>query len=86
MPESTLRRGDAPDQVIRSLDKERQRVVHRAASVDRATKVVRYKTYAGKASREGTVTRRGAQCIVCNEPVTLAYSVRKERRIGLARK
>ena len=52
--------------------------------IDRAVRAVRYETLPGKPDREGTVTRRGAQCIVCNEPVALPYirSEGKAHRIG----
>ena len=45
--------------------------------VDRGKKSVSFETCAGKPSRSGTVNRRGAECIVCGEPVTLAY-IREE--------
>jgi putative DNA methylase len=41
--------------------------------VDRVAKTVRFETRAGKPSRSGTMNRRGAQCLVCGEPVSLAY-------------
>jgi len=52
--------------------------------VDREKKAVSFVTRAGKPLRSGTVNRRGAECIVCAEPVTLAY-IREEgkaKRIG----
>ncbi|MDE2480825.1 MAG: DUF1156 domain-containing protein [bacterium] len=52
--------------------------------VDRKAKTVRFETRAGKPSRGGTVNRRGAECIVCGEPVTLSY-IREEgkaKRLG----
>ena len=52
--------------------------------VDRERKSIRFETRAGKPAREGTVDRRGAQCLVCGEPVNLAYirSEGKAKRIG----
>jgi putative DNA methylase len=50
-------------------------------TVDLATKTVTYHTRSGKPARDGTIDRRGAQCIVCNEPVTLAY-IRAEGKGG----
>jgi putative DNA methylase len=41
--------------------------------INRLSKTVTYEIRQGKPSCAGTVTRRGAQCVVCNEPVTLAY-------------
>jgi putative DNA methylase len=51
------------------------------AIVDRNRKTVSYQTREGKPDRDGTVTRRGAVCIVCNEPVDLSY-VRSEGKAG----
>ena len=52
--------------------------------VDHAKKVVGFETRVGPPSRGGTVNRRGAECIVCGEPVTLAYirAEGKAKRIG----
>lgn len=49
--------------------------------VDRERKTVGFATREGKPERDGTVTRRGAVCIVCNEPVNLSY-VRSEGKSG----
>lgn len=53
--------------------------------IDRSAKTIRYQTRAGKPDHDGTVTRRGAQCIVCNEPVALTHirSEGKGHRIGV---
>jgi putative DNA methylase len=53
--------------------------------VDRHNKTVRYETREGRPDRDGTVSRRGAICIVCNEPVDLSYirSEGKSGRIGV---
>ncbi len=52
--------------------------------VDRQRKTVRYATQEREPGRDGTVTRRGAVCIVCNEPMTLTYirSEGKAKRLG----
>lgn len=54
------------------------------AIVDRDRKTVTFEARAGKPLRSGTVNRRGAECIVCGEPVTLAYirDEGKAKRIG----
>lgn len=43
--------------------------------------VFRVKTRAGAPPREGTVNRRGAQCLVCGTPIPLEH-VRKEGQAG----
>lgn len=52
--------------------------------VDRERKTVRYDTQKGKSDRDGTMGRRGATCIICNEPVNISYirSEGKANRIG----
>ncbi len=52
--------------------------------VDRDAKAVRFETRPGKPSRGGTVNRRGAICIVCEEPVSIAYirTEGKAKRMG----
>ena len=52
--------------------------------VARESKIIRFETRAGKPTREGTVNRHGAQCLVCGEPVSLAYirSEGKAKRLG----
>lgn len=49
--------------------------------VDREQRLVTFETRAGTPSRDGTISRRGAVCVVCNEPVNLAY-IRSEGKAG----
>jgi putative DNA methylase len=49
--------------------------------VDREARIVRFEVQAGASSREGTVGRRGATCIICKTPVPFAH-VRAEGRAG----
>ncbi len=53
--------------------------------VDRVAKTVHFTTRAGKPSRIGTMNRRGAQCLVCDEPISLAYirTEGKAKRMGV---
>jgi putative DNA methylase len=53
--------------------------------IDRIAKTVRFEMMSGKPKRSGTVDRRGAQCLVCNEPVPLAYirAEGKAKRMGV---
>lgn len=51
------------------------------AVVDHDHKTVHYKTRKGEPSRGGTVTRRGAICIVCSEPASLKY-IKTEGKAG----
>jgi putative DNA methylase len=49
--------------------------------IDRTAKTISYNTRSGKPSRGGTIDRRGAQCLVCSEPVAISY-VRSEGKAG----
>ena len=52
--------------------------------VDREKKAISFETFAGKPCRGGTMSRRGAECLICGEPVTIAY-IREEgkaKRLG----
>ena len=65
-----------------STRKERERYIE--PIVDRSARTVTFEIRVGKSSREGTVGRNGARCIICNEPSTLSYirSEGKSSRIG----
>lgn len=61
------------------LSKKRGREYHIEPIVANGT--VKYTVHPGKSTREGTVTRTGATCIHCHEPITFEY-IREEARQG----
>ncbi|BDG25201.1 DUF1156 domain-containing protein [Thermus thermophilus] len=74
-------RADAP--LVRSfwLSKKRGKEAYVVPEVEGGRVVFRVKTGAGAPPREGTVNRRGAQCLVCGTPIPLEH-VRKEGQAG----
>lgn len=74
-------RADAP--LVRSfwLSKKRGKGAYVVPEVEGGRVVFRVKTGAGAPPREGTVNRRGAQCLVCGTPIPLEH-VRKEGQAG----
>ncbi|WP_252829580.1 DUF1156 domain-containing protein [Thermus scotoductus] len=74
-------RADAP--LVRSfwLSKKRGKGAYVVPEVEGGRVVFRVKTGAGAPPREGTVDRRGAQCLVCGTPIPLEH-VRKEGQAG----
>ena len=74
-------RAEAP--LVRSfwLSKKRGKEAYVVPEVEGGRVVFRVKTGAGAPPREGTVNRRGAQCLVCGTPIPLEH-VRKEGQAG----